>query len=371
MATYKVIQDIEAEDKLVGPLSLRQFVYAGICIICLYLSYFLTTRGAAFLLVFLLPVAFTAGFFAIPWGRDQPTEVWALAKIRFMLKPRRRIWSQSGVKELVTITAPKRLMVDYTNGLTQSEVKSRLRVLANTIDSRGWAVKGTNVNLFAQPHPAQQASDRLVDPSSFPQPVSNVTVQAADDMLDEHNNARARHVNDLLAASTQAHRQRVMNEMQQAASQPAPPQPTPQNRPDNYWFLNQPGNATAIPDSQVTFNTQVVTPTPAANSQPPAFVDEQQLVKELDARKQESPMKSYYGHLRIIEPLSAQKQREAAQAKQAQAAAAVPPTPPQPTPEQQAVIQQLASRNDLNVATLAREAKRSDELQNEIVIKLH
>ena len=29
MATYKVIQDIEAEDKLIGPLTLRQFIYAG------------------------------------------------------------------------------------------------------------------------------------------------------------------------------------------------------------------------------------------------------------------------------------------------------------------------------------------------------
>ena len=46
MATYKVLQDIEAEDKLLGPLTLRQFVYGAIAVICLYLSYFLTTKGA-------------------------------------------------------------------------------------------------------------------------------------------------------------------------------------------------------------------------------------------------------------------------------------------------------------------------------------
>jgi len=39
MATYKVIQDIEAEDKLVGPLTLRQFIYAAIAAICGYLSF--------------------------------------------------------------------------------------------------------------------------------------------------------------------------------------------------------------------------------------------------------------------------------------------------------------------------------------------
>ena len=39
MATYKVIQDIEAEDKLVGPLTLKQFIYAGISALCLYICF--------------------------------------------------------------------------------------------------------------------------------------------------------------------------------------------------------------------------------------------------------------------------------------------------------------------------------------------
>src|SRR5690242_6635109 len=109
MSTYKVIQDVEAEDKLLGPLTLRQFIYAGICAISLYLTYFVVAKGAAFLAAVFLPVAVVTGFFAWPWGADQSTEVWALAKIRFLLKPRRRIWDQSGVKELVTVTAPKQV----------------------------------------------------------------------------------------------------------------------------------------------------------------------------------------------------------------------------------------------------------------------
>ena len=107
MATYKVIQDVEAEDKLVGPLSLRQFIYAGIAALCIYLTVLSTTKHAGFMAIFFVPIALFTGFFAFPWGRDQPTEIWALAKIRFMLKPRKRIWDQTGVKELVTITVPK------------------------------------------------------------------------------------------------------------------------------------------------------------------------------------------------------------------------------------------------------------------------
>src|SRR5947209_164958 len=109
MATYKVIQDIEAEDKLVGPLSFRQFVYAGIAAICFYLSFLVITKHAAYIAIVFVPIGAFSGFFAFPWGRDQPTEIWALAKIRFLLKPRRRIWDQSGIKELVTITAPKKI----------------------------------------------------------------------------------------------------------------------------------------------------------------------------------------------------------------------------------------------------------------------
>ena len=90
MSTYKVIQDIEAEDKLVGPLTLRQFIYAGIAALSGYLGFLTASKGAPFMLGIFLPVTGICGFFAFPWGQDQPTEVWALAKVRFYLKPRRR-----------------------------------------------------------------------------------------------------------------------------------------------------------------------------------------------------------------------------------------------------------------------------------------
>src|SRR3569623_2019391 len=119
MATYKMIQDIEAEDKILGPLSLRQFIYALISAICLYISFICLTKHVAFLLILFLPPALFTGFFAFPFGQDHPTEVWALAKIRFMFKPRRRIWDQSGVKELVTVTVPKKIERVLTNGLSE------------------------------------------------------------------------------------------------------------------------------------------------------------------------------------------------------------------------------------------------------------
>src|SRR5690348_7727037 len=157
MATYKVIQDIEAEDKLIGPLTLRQSIYGGIAAVCGYLSFVVLTKGPTLLLFIFLPPTLFAAFFAFPWGRDQSTEIWALAKIRFYLKSRRRLWDQSGIKELVTITAPKREVKRRTNELSQPEVHSRLSALASTLDTRGWAVK----NVTSIPTPlTPQSSDR-------------------------------------------------------------------------------------------------------------------------------------------------------------------------------------------------------------------
>src|SRR5882724_11161138 len=101
MATYKVLQDIEADDKLLGPLTFRQFIYAGVAAINLYLCFLAVTKGFPVGIVIFFPFVVVGGFFAWPWSGDQPTEIWALAKIRFLVKPRKRIWNQSGVRELV------------------------------------------------------------------------------------------------------------------------------------------------------------------------------------------------------------------------------------------------------------------------------
>ena len=147
MATYKVIQDIEAEDKLVGPFTLRQFIYVGIVIVLGFIAFQLSKASPILVAPFLLPILFFAAL-AAPLGQDQPSEVWLLAKVRFFLKPRRRIWNQDGISELVTVTAPKKIEHTYTDGLSQVEVKSRLSALANTLDSRGWAIKNVNINLY-------------------------------------------------------------------------------------------------------------------------------------------------------------------------------------------------------------------------------
>jgi len=197
MAVYKVIQDVEAEDKLVGPLTLKGFIYAIIAISCAYINFRLLLLGTpikwVLLPAFLIPMLLF-GVLASPLGKEQPTEVWLLSRVRFFFKPRLRKWDQAGLEELVTITAPKKIEEILTKNLSQDEVHSRLKTLASTLDTRGWAIKNVDLNLNVpdSDHGSViKPSDRLVANAGYTQPAAVVDVHAADDILDETSNPTA------------------------------------------------------------------------------------------------------------------------------------------------------------------------------------
>ncbi|MGZ6004945.1 MAG: PrgI family protein [Candidatus Saccharimonadales bacterium] len=402
MATYKVLQDIEAEDKFVGPLTLKQFVLAGVTLVSGYLSiYFLTnSHHIWFFDIILVPIMLVSGFLAFPWGRDQPTEVWLLAKLRFMLKPRQRIWDQSGMQELVTITAPKHIEQQYTsNNLSQIEVRSRLKALANTIDSRGWAVKNVNVNLYAEPGYGSvtlPSSDRLVAPSSLAQPGPAVDVQASDDMLDERNNPTAQHLNQMIEASSQAHRQEALQGIQDIRDHKKPTKKADRNDskksadepPADYWFMNQPA-AGKLPKDYATFSPTTVLPgqdnAAAATPAAPLTADEQTLLSK--AHQQADELPAAYGRTPVIEPLGSKHKSRAKHAPGHQAASKqgkhskskttvksdTPASGQAMTQTPDPAILNLANNDDLSVATIARQANKKpgpEPPKGEVVISL-
>lgn len=206
MAVYKVIQDIEAEDKLLGPLTLKGFIYAAIAAVLAFINFRLLVAGSLgiirvpFILIFALPMILFA-VLAAPLGREQPTEVWLLSRLRFFFKNHVRIWDQSGVNHLVTITVPKKIERILTKNFSQTEVKSRLEALASTLDSRGWVIKDATLNTGGIPGYLQTEagdSDRLVGASTIIAPTPISDIKLSDDILDEQNNSTAQHVNALM-----------------------------------------------------------------------------------------------------------------------------------------------------------------------------
>lgn len=417
MATYKVIQDIEAEDKLLGPFGLRQFIYLVICVGLLFMCYLLISRagmiGLLFTPIFLAPAAFL-GFLAFPFSKDQPTELWMLARINFLFRPRKRIWNQSGVQELVSITAPKHQEHQYTNNLTQHEVHSRLQALAETLDSRGWAAKNAGQ---AYVSPLDANPDRLVDAGALPQ---EVAAEVYTDNFDPAagSNPVAAHFDDMLQAKAQEHRQQLMQQMQTPLPEPASPAAPAANAqpaaapPQDFWFMQQPAPVATndVPADNVVFNSQVVNPGGDDTATSTQTADEGELLDELKAHDAAKPQVS--SHLPTIQPLDVQR-REAEQRQQelarsqalaaeqdtvaaARAAAAAaysepaateaqPPTaaiaaepsaqlnPPKPvTPADNTAILDFVNNDDLDIATISRQVNKPHQnADGSVEISLH
>ena len=91
MANYKVPQDVEADDKLLGPFTFRQFIYLMIVFGCVVLA---TGLFQIFPLLAVIPVPVGLFFIvlALPIKKDQPMETYLAAILTYHLKPKNRLW---------------------------------------------------------------------------------------------------------------------------------------------------------------------------------------------------------------------------------------------------------------------------------------
>ena len=197
MAVYKVPQDVEADDKLIGPFSFRQFIYLIIVAISMAAAWGLSQL---FIPLAIIPLPFIIFFaaLALPLRKDQPMETYLSAVVSFyFLKPRRRFWQPDGIDSFVTIIPPKSDDIRRTKDLDEYEATKRLAYLSDLVDSHGWSVRGAGV-----PAPDTSISTDLYYES-----------QATEDMMDT-NNAESQRLTQGLAESTASARQTAMSQMQ-------------------------------------------------------------------------------------------------------------------------------------------------------------
>lgn len=424
MSVYKVPQDVEAEDKLIGPLTFRKLAFAGVMAMALGTAYLLARiPPKPFWGIIPMPIAFAFGLLAFYPSKDQPVEVILAAKIRFMFKPRRRIWDQRGVKQLVTITVPRREQKRLTKGYSGDEVTSRLSALAKTLDSRGWAVKNVNLNTFTQPAYASGPSDqRLISPSVLPQTMlPPIDIQAADDILDHTSNPVAQHFDSMMTRAAEEQRKVAIERMQQAAKEPPafeiPAQPTVHQKNSRRepvgLHYNEGRHAVGNPQNAgyATFGATTLDNPRQSNSVGELISPEEEAFLE-NIRKQlneSKPVPSNMKRIKTPEEIVAEEAEERAKAEQAAEANASAPAKktskhktesrkeghtekstrisnaqqqtenqtlqnaPEPSPDtSNPAILELANNDDLNIDTLARQAKvASDKLDDgEVVISL-
>lgn len=146
MASYKVPQDVEADDKLLGPLSFRQFIYMLVALGLGGMTYFFAITFLP-LILFTIPPFLLFLVLALPIKKDQPMETYLLAIISFYIKPRQRIWQPDGYDKLVDVYVNEQEIIDIkTSDLTMSQAQERFDFLANVVDSQGRSIRGLESN---------------------------------------------------------------------------------------------------------------------------------------------------------------------------------------------------------------------------------
>lgn len=141
MAEHKVPQDVEAEDKLLGPFSFRQFLYLLVALGSGALAYFMGTLVLPLALI-PLPVAILFLVLALPLRKDQPMETYLAAMIHFYFSPNRRVWDADGQEALIEITNPRIDDGPQVKDIGGAEAAQRLSFLAEVSDTQGWSTRG-------------------------------------------------------------------------------------------------------------------------------------------------------------------------------------------------------------------------------------
>ncbi len=192
MAVYKVPQDVEADDKLIGPFSFRQFIYLIIVAMASALAWGLAQLFVP-LAIIPVPIILFFGAIALPLRKDQPMEIYMAAMWSFFLKPHMRKWDPDGLESLIEVTAPKSLDIQFTKDISQDEAQRRLGYLAGIVDSHGWAIRGPQTQVSTSNSPmvsevyldAQKTEDILSDNTSQAQSLNQKLNQSDSSRMDE------------------------------------------------------------------------------------------------------------------------------------------------------------------------------------------
>lgn len=200
VAEHKVPQDVETDDKILGPFSFHEFVYLLIAAGAGFLAFAL---GRIMLPLAIIPIPVCIFFVAIalPLRKEQPTEIYLAAVIKYLTKPHVRAWIADGEEPLVEISKPVSKEDSTVKELSSDEVSRRLSFLSNLSDTQGWSTRGY---------------------TSAPANNTNLTDEFAVDAMNAEDVMEDSKVSDsfdnMLAKSQKEARERAINEMNNAIS---------------------------------------------------------------------------------------------------------------------------------------------------------
>lgn len=359
MGSYKVPQDVEADDKLLGPFSFRQFLYLGVVALAAAGAFGLYQMFPP-LVVIPLPFIIFFGALALPLRKDQPMEIYLAAVLSFYLKPRKRIWQADGVEHLIQITAPKVAEPTRTKNLSQDEASRRLSYLSDVVDTGGWVIK----NSISQ---NSSIHDDFMNEAS-----------STEDMFED--NRVSNNINNMIALNDQRRKQQIISNMNTARDLSEFTDKTSDEIQTVAYsaqdYYDQAMKAAATFNSQTAQSEQ--TQNVSTNFQPESSNDPM-----LESLAQDLKFNPYPDSIRqsVVRPLSEQAispPEQTPQVRPAQIPAipelkippVAPPTqtpPPKPIEEKpnDDIIRLVSEGKDLSVETLARQANKIQKKEEE------
>ncbi|HEY8108911.1 MAG TPA: PrgI family protein [Patescibacteria group bacterium] len=139
-SSYKIPQNVELEDKIIGPFTLKQFLYllaGGLVTFVSFNTVYTVSQAAFFVTAFFTWTFVTAFVFIKPY--DQPFLKFITSFVSFSTRPSRRAWKRLPTLAEIKLEdrqAPPKVVRDEPS---DDEVRSKLAKLAHVIDARGWS----------------------------------------------------------------------------------------------------------------------------------------------------------------------------------------------------------------------------------------
>lgn len=146
---FKVPQNIDMADRVVGSLTLIQFLYVLIGgIIVYFLFSTIAPVSPALFIATAGPVALFSLAMAFLKIQDQPFPRFVVAFIFFLFRPKMRIWHKDGIDASLIITPDK---IDKKETVTRKTIKkSELDQLVTIVDTGG-KIPGTTARPVRKP----------------------------------------------------------------------------------------------------------------------------------------------------------------------------------------------------------------------------
>ncbi|MYB40355.1 PrgI family protein [Candidatus Saccharibacteria bacterium] len=156
MASYKVIQEVEAEDKIIGPFALKHIIYGMIATGIGVAGWFMGGKTSYWLAIPLLSPFFLITAFVCLSALlrlNQPADVWLFSRMNFTFRPKKRLWQQiGGTYRPFMITEKTAVTAAGPASRTDSEVETMARDLSSILDSRGRSIRGETMQPAVAAH---------------------------------------------------------------------------------------------------------------------------------------------------------------------------------------------------------------------------